>query len=61
MRKNVVKEKKKVRFAEGDSRRDYAQAVAKEKQEEEEGVSRESPITGGGRPSIIRRSSSSSR
>ena len=33
MRKNVVKEKKKVRFAEGDSRRSYAEAVAKERQE----------------------------
>ena len=47
VKKSAVKEKKKVRFAEGDSRRSYAEAVAREEQEQEEGIRRESPITGG--------------
>ena len=51
VKKSAVKEKKKVGFAEGDSRREYAEAVVKEKQEEDEGVRRESPITGGSRAS----------
>ena len=51
MRKSATKEKKKVKFSDGDSRREYAQAVAKEKEEEDEGVQRESPITGGSRAS----------
>ena len=51
VKKSAIKEKKSVRFAEGDSRRDYAEAVAKEEQEQEEGIRRESPITGGSRAS----------
>ena len=51
VKKSAVKEKKKVRFSDGDSRREYAEAVAKERQEEDEGIQRESPITGGSRAS----------
>ena len=47
MKKGATKEKKTVRFSEEDSRRKYAEAVAKERSEENEGIRRESPITGG--------------
>ena len=51
VKKSAVKEKRSVRLAGGDSRREYAEAVAKEEQEQEEGIRRESPITGGSRAS----------
>ena len=54
VKKSATKEKKKVRFAEGDSRRDYAEAVEKERQEQAEGVGRESPNTGGSSASTDR-------
>ena len=54
MKKSAVKQKKTVRFAEGDSRRKYAEAVEKERQEQAEGVGRESPNTGGSSASTDR-------
>ena len=47
VKKTEVKSKKRVKFSDGDSRREYAEAVAKERQEEDEGIQRESPIAGG--------------
>ena len=38
MKKNAVKEKRTVRSEEGDGRRKYAEAVAREKQKQEEGL-----------------------